>query len=265
MALWRKNYVRLKNFQKLRLWWILIPWALKKIAVRKVTSGPILVPVPKQGLWWYLSLYTQLLDCILHTVMLSLLRALSFPGGNQKKCPAQAFSWWPKPEELLIRAFTGHLMPPPNMPGKIGKQRSLSWAILLPRTLICAEPKARTPKSELQRVSSPAVLLPAWAVVPGAALSRGYGDHKAHQGIWSYDNGTLQRWRASHSTVPHRGHLHTGTLTLTLINFILQLTAQAGKSNSFIQLTIKQRSKPGNKGTRFTWHQLNLKIKKRCV
>lgn len=105
----------------------------------------------------------------------------------------------------------------------------------------------QSPKQEPQNlscrdVSSPAVLLPVWAVVP--ALSRGYGGHKTYQVIWSYDNRTLQRWGASDSTVPHRGHLHAVTLTLTLINFIFQLTAQAGKSNGFIQFTIKQRSKP---------------------
>lgn len=68
-------------FLKLRLWWwILIPWALRKTAGRKALSGSILVPVPKLGLWWHLSLYIQLLGCLQCEVMLSFLRGQSFPG-----------------------------------------------------------------------------------------------------------------------------------------------------------------------------------------
>lgn len=249
MTLWRKNYVRLNKFQKLRLWWILIPWALKKIAGRKATSGSMLVPVPQQGLWWHLSLCIQLLACLLPTgKKLFVSQSSEFPWGillteslaqggqsstgspNWVSC--SGFSWSPKPEGLLTGASPGHLLPPPNMPGKTGKQSSLSWAVLLPWTLICAEPKARAPKSERHRCQS---------------LLQGFGDHKAYEVIWSQDNRTLQRWRASDSTVPHGGHLHAVTLTLPLINFIFQLTAQAGKSNSFTQFTIKQRSKTAHR------------------
>lgn len=73
-------YVRLNVFQKLRLWWILIPWALRKIAGRKATSGSVLAPVPKLGLWWHLSLYIQLPAWLLHAEMLSFLRGQSFLG-----------------------------------------------------------------------------------------------------------------------------------------------------------------------------------------
>lgn len=132
--------------------------------------------------------------------------------GAQTKCPAQAFSWWPKPEGLLTEASPGHLMPPPNMPGETGKQSSLSWAILLPRTLICAELKARTPKSELQRCqNSPAVLLPVWAVVAGAALSRGCGITK------------LKKW-SDHMTTGHcKGEELLIRLCLTGVTYTLWL------------------------------------------
>lgn len=79
------------------------------------------------------------------------------------------------------------------------------------------------------------------------ALPQGcYEDHNilAYEVVWSYDNRTLQRQRASDLTVPHRGNLHAVTLTLLLINFILQLTAQAGKWNSSTQFAVKQRGKP---------------------
>lgn len=48
-------------------------------------------------------------------------------------------------------------------------------------------------------------------------------------GYDNYDNGTLERQRASTLTMPHRGHLPALTLTLLLINSAFQLTAQTGK------------------------------------
>lgn len=75
------------------------------------------------------------------------------------------------------------------------------------------------------------------------ALLQAYHE-EAYEVFRSYDNGTLQRQRASDLTVPQKGHLHTVTLALPFINFIFQLSAQPGKWNSSTQLIVKQRGKP---------------------
>lgn len=134
-------------FQKLRLWWILIRWALRKIVRRKVISGSILVLVPTPGLWWDLNLYIQVLAWHLRAPTLSFLRGLCFLRRSSFLSPhdipvqtrqssfcldavgPQGISFqlmaWPRgaPHRALHRA--PHTSS--RMPWKTEKQGSMSW------------------------------------------------------------------------------------------------------------------------------------------
>lgn len=174
--------------------------------------------------------------------------------GSQAKYSAQAFRWWPKPEGLLTEPSPWHHTPPPDMPGKTRKQGSMSRAILLPRTLTCADPTGRTPKSAPQRRQPSCYGVP--SLCPWCPKSSPTGKQPCCRGGTRVTTVCLMKWsdhmeresckgkRASDSTVPPRGHLHAVALTLPLINFIFQLTAQAGKWSSSTQFTVKQRGKP---------------------
>lgn len=269
MTLWRKNYIRLNNVQKLRLRWILIPWALRKIAGRKATSGSILVLVPKQGLWW------QIFKSLYPAPGLSLTYSGAFLSQRSE------FPW-----EILLTESLEHFDPKRAEQFLLRKQRDHRLSALL--RLSADGPSQRgssqsppqgssflfqthqerqenkahcpeqfcfpgpwfvqSPQQEPQNVghtdvSSPAVLFPVWAVVPGAALSRGYGGHKADEVIRSDDNRTLQRGRASNSTVPHgvtctlwlwHGHLLIlfSNLQHKLANQIVSLNSPLNKEAS---------------------------------
>ena len=191
-----------------------IPWALRKISGRKAIGGSILAPVPKPGLRWHLSLYIQIL---------SFLRGRSFPGRpsslspqgmpictrQSSSClgssaipsqvPCSGCQLMAQARGAHHRALPGHHTPPPDMPGKTRKQGSVSWAILLPRTLICAGPTARTPKSETQRCQSSCYAIPSvcsWcqqfllsASSPTAGVLRGSQHFALRNGlvIWEQD------------------------------------------------------------------------------
>lgn len=113
----------------------------KTIAGRKATSGSILVPVPKQGLWWHLSLYIQLLACIPHTVMLSFPRALSFPGGSSSLSPWGTLAQRGQSSSLLRQQWSPNQVPCSGFQRMAQGRGAPHWG--LPRALHVSSRHAR--------------------------------------------------------------------------------------------------------------------------
>lgn len=165
--------------------------------------------------------------------MLSLLRALSSPGRAQNKCPAQAFSQrssslGPSKGTLcLLQTCQERQENKAHYPGP--------WYVQSPKqepqNLWCRETAA------LLCCSQPGLWCQEqpWAGVMGITKPIKESDHM-----------TMGHCKDEELLIPLclTGVTYTLGLWHWHINFIFQLTAQAAKSNGFIQFTIKQRSKP---------------------